>query len=143
MNLYLDSSAVVKRYILETHSAEVMNLINTSKIVITSIITRVEVTAALTKACRLKFISESELITTKGLFYEEWDNFVRLPINEQTVLKAGEIAVQYSLRAYDAVHLASAVIIESMIEGPVALCTFDESMKHAGRQLGFSVDLIE
>jgi predicted nucleic acid-binding protein len=56
---YLDASALVKRYVQEPGSEEVSRLIARARVVGTSAITRVEVTAALARAggsvpCRLR-----------------------------------------------------------------------------------------
>ena len=52
MFLYLDSSALVKRYIDEPHSEEVAHLMDETLAIGTSAISRVEVGAALARAAR-------------------------------------------------------------------------------------------
>ena len=52
MLLYLDSSALVKRYIDEAHSEAVARLLDETVAIATSAISRVEVGAALARAAR-------------------------------------------------------------------------------------------
>ena len=53
MILYLDASALVKRYVAERGSREVIGLTTAAEIVATSLISRAEVAAALARAVRL------------------------------------------------------------------------------------------
>jgi predicted nucleic acid-binding protein len=57
---YLDASALVKRYVQEPGSEEVSQLIARARVVGTSAITRVEVTAALARAALTAFQGEWE-----------------------------------------------------------------------------------
>ena len=60
MSLYLDASALVKRYIAEPGTSEVAKVIATSEIAGTSIISRTETVAALTKAVRTGTLTRAE-----------------------------------------------------------------------------------
>jgi hypothetical protein len=49
---------------------------------------------------------------------------------------ADTLAWEYGLRAYDAVHLASALPWQAAINEPVTLATFDRQMWHATTPAG-------
>jgi predicted nucleic acid-binding protein len=66
--LYLDASALVKRYIAEVGSEQVRGWITSADKVVTGLITRVEVAAANARAQRMKIIirDKSKLSSSAG-----------------------------------------------------------------------------
>ena len=60
MILYMDASALVKRYIAENSSERVNGWIGAAEMVVTGLITRVEVAAAIARAQRMKIIAPEE-----------------------------------------------------------------------------------
>jgi predicted nucleic acid-binding protein len=55
--VYLDASALVKRYVAETGSAEVEALIGAARATGTGVLSRAEVAAALAKAARVGLVT--------------------------------------------------------------------------------------
>jgi len=55
MILYLDTSALLKRYVAEPGSKDVISLIDLADAVGSSLLTRVEMASALTKAVRMNW----------------------------------------------------------------------------------------
>ncbi len=139
MILYLDSSALAKRYLAEAGSADVERLVATAERVGTSIITGVEVVAALSRARRQKLLDDRPAGRLRALFTSHWPSFVRLSLTERTVGRAGALAWELGLRGYDAVHLASALSWrESIAESPV-FATYDRALGNAARTQGLEV----
>ena len=64
---------------------------------------------------------------------ELWLEMDGIPLNEELALRAGELAEAYSLRGYDAVHLASA---EAIADPDTALVTADHDLASAAASLG-------
>ena len=60
MIVYLDASALVKRYITEAGSVEVEHLISQTQVAGTCLISRAEVAAAIAKAVRIKLLPRDE-----------------------------------------------------------------------------------
>ena len=52
---------------------------------------------------------------------------------------ADDLAWQYGLRGYDAMHLAAALLWQDGLEESVTLATFDRQLWQAGRQSGLAV----
>ncbi len=77
MILYLDASALVKRYIAEAGSAEVGRLIAQTDVVGTSVISRAEVAAALAKAVRVGLLSRDEAGAALQVFRAQWIDLSR------------------------------------------------------------------
>jgi uncharacterized protein len=131
--LYLDASALVKRYIQEIASQDVNTWIETADMVVTGLLTRVEVAAAIARAGRMKLITPNETLAALRQFRSEWESFHRLPITENTVVRGDGLAVEYNLRCYDATHLACALIWQETLGMPVTLASFDNQLNEAAR----------
>ena len=71
MILYLDASALVKRYVAEPGSAEVARIIAEAEIVGTSLITRAETAAALAKAVRMGVLTQEAAVSSLQVFRSE------------------------------------------------------------------------
>jgi predicted nucleic acid-binding protein len=131
--LYLDASALVKRYIREYASQDVNAWIEVADMVVTGLITRVEVAAAIARASRMKLITPDETLAALRQFRSEWESFHRLPITESTVARGDALAVEHDLRGYDAAHLACALIWQETLGMPVTLASFDGQLIAAAR----------
>ena len=133
MILYLDASALVKRYVQEKGSGDVNAWIDAAEMVVTGLVTRVEVAAAIARAGRMKLISAEETRAALRLFRAEWESFQRLPITENTVIRGDVLAVEHDLRGYDATHLACALLWQETLGMPVTLASFDGQLIEAAR----------
>lgn len=133
MILYLDASALVKRYIAEQGSQQVNIWIEAADLAATGLIARVEVAAAIGRARRMKMISNSGAQAALRQFRSEWESFLRLPITENIVARGDMLAYEHNLRGYDAAHLACALIWQETLNQPVALASFDRQLIEAAR----------
>jgi len=128
MIIYIDASALVKRYIAEAGSEEVKDLIAQAEVVGTGIISRAEVPAAISRAVRSNIITVTTGTSAIRSFEYDWENLVRLQIDNNIAAKAGAIAWKLGLRGYDAVHLASALFWGDMLGEQITLATFDKEL---------------
>jgi uncharacterized protein len=131
--LYLDASALVKRYIEEKASQDVNTWIETADMVVTGLLTRVEVAAAIARAGRMKLITPDETLAALRQFRSEWESFHRLPVTENTVVRGDFLAAEHNLRGYDATHLACALIWQETLGMPVTMASFDNQLIEAAR----------
>jgi predicted nucleic acid-binding protein len=138
MNLYLESSALVKRYIREKSSQDVNSWIEAADMVVTGLISRVEVAAAIARAGRMKLISPDEALAALHQFRSEWESFHRLPITENTVARGDSLAVEHDLRGYDATHLACALIWQETLGMPVTLASFNSHLIEAAKRVNMT-----
>jgi predicted nucleic acid-binding protein len=136
MIVYLDASALVKRYVAEANSLSVTALITKASAVGTAVISRAEVSAALGKATRMKALKHDEAASALQVFTADWENLIRLQITEVLIARAASLAWDHSLRGYDAVHLAAATFWQEMLGEPVVLATFDRQLWHGSSITG-------
>ena len=88
MIVYLDASALVKRYVAEAGSVAVEKLIDQAEALGTSVISRAEVSAAFAKAIRMKFVTRNAAATALKLFTADWTHFMRLQLTETLAARA-------------------------------------------------------
>ena len=136
MIVYLDASALIKRYVAETGSAAVGKLIDQAEALGTSVISRAEVSAAFGKAVRLKFVTRDAAASAMKQFAADWPHFVRLQLTETLAARAGSLAWEQGLRGYDAVHLATALVWHETLGQPVLVATFDRQLWQGAQATG-------
>ena len=139
MILYLDASALVKRYIIEPGSDQVNAWIAAADAVVTGLITRTEVAAAICRAGRMEMIDPTEVWQAVDHLRTEWESLERLPITEATVARGDLLACEYGLRGYDAVHLATAILWQESLGDPVTIATYDTQLRVAAKRMGMAV----
>src|SRR5262245_9407342 len=136
MILYLDASALVKRYVAEIGSAEIEQLLRQAAVVGTGLITRAEVSSALAKAVRVGILEAAEATAALNAFRSHWQDLVRVSLSEAVVARADVLAWQHGLRGHDAVHLATAVLGKKFLEKRSLL---RPSIGSFGQPLGWQV----
>jgi len=139
MILYLDDCALVKSYVEEPGSADTLTLINQADISGTAIVTRAGVAAGLAKARRRGALSQKEADEAIALFHQEWPQLVHVMASEVVVARADSLAWEYTLRGYDAVHLASALVWQETLASPITLATFDKALWKAAKAVNIDV----
>lgn len=136
MIVYLDASALVKRYVTEPGSKEVIALTVGAEVVATSLVSRAEVAAAFARAVRLGVLDTDGGRRAQRRFSQEWADLVRVPVTEALVARAEALAWDHGLRGYDAVQLAGALAWQDSIGRDVVLATFDRQLWEAAPRAG-------
>jgi predicted nucleic acid-binding protein len=136
--VYLDASALVKRYVAEAGSPEVGDLITSAAVVGTAVISRTEVSAALAKAVWVGVLRQEEGEAALQVFRAEWPNLARLQLIEVIAAQADVLAWTHGLRGYEAVHLATARFWQDSLGEPVTVATFDQELWEAGEPAGLA-----
>ena len=139
MIVYLDASALVKRYVAERGSRETAELCARADVVATSLVSRAEVAAALAKAVRVGIVEPDNGRKARRAFVNEWPDFAKVPVTEALVARAETLAWDAALRGYDAVQLASALTWQESVGAEITLATFDRQLWEAGKQVGMHV----
>ena len=107
---FLDSSALVKRYISETGSNWVCNLFDPSlgNQFFIAAIAGVEIVSAITRRAKNGGINIADAIAVRDQFKQDFQTeYQIIEISDKIINSAINIAESYALRGYDAVQLAS------------------------------------
>ncbi|GBC96221.1 Ribonuclease VapC49 [bacterium HR16] len=139
MILYLDASALVKCYVEEQGSHDVVRLIQASEIAGTGVLSRAEVVAAIARATRIGSISREDGELAIAAFEADWANLVRLQTTEAIIAQAARLAWQKGLRGYDAVHLACAMTWRDALQRPVTMVTYDRELWQGAQEEGLDL----
>lgn len=145
--VYLDTSALIKRYVSELGSAWITSVAfdAPSTTLITSRLTIAEVRSALARRRREMNIDAQTHVDAVAAFIEDCANrygFVEL---DSPVLElAGELLDRHPLRANDAVQLASAMLIDRALQdagiSPLTFLCVDERLISVAKVEGLSTD---
>lgn len=118
MILFCDSSALTKRYVVETGSAWVSTHADPSagNSIIVAEITRVEVAAALAASQRAATITPAERDDLVSLVLQHFDaEYTIIAVEPVVTSQAVVLTQRHRLRGYDAVQLAAALVANQQI----------------------------
>jgi uncharacterized protein len=132
---YFDTSAFVPLLIDETGTDLSSQLWETSDRKISSRLLYVETASALARAVRLKRLSQDAHQAALRTLDNLWRNIFVLDVDERLVERAAVLADRESLRAYDAVHCATA---ESVNEREMVVASGDGALLAACSRLGMT-----
>jgi predicted nucleic acid-binding protein len=146
-SFYFDSSALIKYYIIESGTIWVQNLIDGqlderwANTISTSALTWVEVISAFAKRHRMGDISTHLYKALTARFLQEARfRYGRLRVNDAVIDTAVELIQCHPLRAYDAVQLATALILNSALIAdkllPLTFVSADNVLCEAARAEG-------
>ena len=124
MTLYLDASALVKRYVEEPGSDLVVELMDRAKVY---------------KMCRVGFVETVGAVDRAGgvdgveAMKSDWSSVDVVEVDRVLADHAAALAVNHRLRALDALHLAAALTLAHDI--PIFV-TWDRDLHRAAREEG-------
>ena len=139
MILYLDTSALVKAYITEEFSHDVMSLMRNTDIISTHRIAFIEAQAAFARLNRECKLTDLELKTTKQAFVNDWENYLQIENTQALMEHAVDLAEAFALRAYDSVHLAAAAMLSRQSNQIIIFACFDQHLCKAAKVLGLQL----
>ncbi len=90
---------------------------------------------------RMKRLLEPEAARIRGAFEADWKDMTVITPTEPMVRRAGELAEQFSLRAYDSMHLSAAEMLLLSQVNPQFLrfACFDRNLNSAARSIGLGL----
>lgn len=139
MILYCDTSALIKRYVEEESTGDVDAVWDKAVEVATSVVAFAECMAAFYRKLKESVFSKPEYIQTVAEFKKEYPNLVLVPVTPGINLTVERLINKYSLRGFDAIHLASAIVIHKINKFNTVFACFDRNLNHAAKQEGLDV----
>jgi predicted nucleic acid-binding protein len=137
--LFFDTSALMKLYAQEPHSDWTRQQVTASSHCAVSQITWVEMCAAFALKERTAQITAVDAKLAMHRFKTEWSIYTRLALDSAVLNTAGDFAIQFGLRAYDSVQLATARVAHQQLGNNMAMCCFDNQLNGAAGKLGIPV----
>ena len=136
MIAYVDTSLVVRLLIDEPGSARAWAIWDEAEAAVSSLLVYPEARAALARAHREGRISRAEVRSAGEELERRVEAIHLLTITEPLARRAGDLAELEGLRAFDAVHLASALAIGGR---ELVFASFDRDLAAAARRNGLAV----
>jgi hypothetical protein len=144
---FIDSSALVKRYAIETGTGWVISLFRLAagNIIYVARIASVEVISALTRRMRGGSITPGDHAKALTRFRRACAGRFRIvEITAALIERANELAEKHALRGYDAVQLAAALTVNEVRLNagatPIILVSADDSLNTAAMIEGLAVE---
>lgn len=131
MSLYLDSSALLKRYIDEPDSSRYDAILDSDTVWLTCRLTWVEVWRNLGRR-----LAGPDASVARDAFRADWQRLAVVEIDAVLAEDAGRVADLTGSRSLDALHLAA---LERVGPSGIALVTADLRQAQAARTLGWTV----
>ena len=130
--LFLDTSALIKRYVEEEGTAFVLERMEEDQDWVVSSLAPAEAEITL---CRLGFEPTRDADRSRRLGVD-LERCLMVPVDRACLDRGAEIGCRYDLRTLDALHLAAA----DRLPRPFTILTFDKRQADAGRSMGLVVD---
>ena len=143
MNVYLDTSALVKLYLVEAGSERVKEVSENAPTVCTSILAYVEAHSAFARKYRARELSVSQFQETIRSLEADWGSYYIVKLDDLIVRTAASLVGTRALRALDALHLASAKAVKNSTGLEVLFIAADNRLIQAAKAEGLDVVLVE
>lgn len=139
MILYLDTSALVKAYVEEDHSHQVLENMKIATVSASHKVAYVEARAAFARLQREHVLNETEWESLKHEFVTDWNNYLQIGTTQALLEQASNLAEAFALRAYDSVHLAAAQMLSEDSKETLIFACYDRKLNQAAGLLGLSI----
>jgi predicted nucleic acid-binding protein len=129
--IYLDTSALIKRFVNEEGSPLVRSLVQGKEAVATAKIAYAEVYAGLTRKLREDNLPKAQYALACRQFESDWPAYLRVELEDDILLLARDLIQRRPLRGFDAVHLASALRLKLALGEAITFAAADERLLKA------------
>ena len=130
---YFDASALVKRYVREPGSVRVRRLLS-SDLSATSRLSAVEVASALMRRSREGAFADAERDRAFATLTADMAALLVVELTPEIVTRAHTLLQRHTLRAGDAIQLASCLFLRDQLGEPTVFVAFDERLSAAARR---------
>lgn len=135
MIVYADTSALVKLFLREDGSDDMLAVKESAEHVGSSAIAYAELRAAIAAATRDRRILPGQREDVLARLELLWSTIVEVPVDGALVRQAGGLAERLALRGYDAVHLASLLRLGN--PETIAFACWDADLRRAAQHVGY------
>ncbi len=140
---FLDTSALIKRYLNETGSTWIKSLIDLSSghVIVVSDLTAVEVFSTLARRKREGTIAAPDILILQTRFLADFgQEYLSVALEDIVLSRARDLLNHYPLRSLDAIQLASAAEASTTLGEPLIFISADRNLLSAASNEGFGID---
>ena len=136
MILYLDTSALVKKYFKEKNSSEVIKAWRSSFGIATSAVAYAELLAAIYRKASETRVRNTHIESVVRQFQEDWSSFIIVEVDNRLNETIHRVIVKHDLCGFDALHLAAALTIASAGVDNFFFACYNKRLRHAAQAEG-------
>jgi predicted nucleic acid-binding protein len=136
--IYLDASALAKRYVRETGSQTVRRLL-AEGVAATSRLTEVEVASAIARRAREGTLSTEQRDRLLAALTDDVPAMAVVELTSDVAAEARSLLLKHALRAGDSIQLASGLYLQRQLARPVRFVVYDDRLAAAARAEGLRV----
>jgi predicted nucleic acid-binding protein len=141
--IYLDTSALIKRFVIEVGSETVNDLVGNAPPVVTAKIAFAEVHAGLKRKHREGPLSGRDYALSIRQFEADWESYIRVDLRDEILRLARDLIRQHPLRGFDAIHLSSALSVKRVLGEDLAFGAADARLLRAAKSEGLTAINVE
>jgi predicted nucleic acid-binding protein len=130
---YLDSSALVKRYLKEDGSDIVISIIAGARVIATSKLAYPEILSAFMKKHRAGEIEQKPLEAIISQFEADWNKLFVVEFHDELLKTVRALIEKYPLHGADTVHLSSALWLEQATKTKLTFVASDVVLLNAAQ----------
>jgi predicted nucleic acid-binding protein len=139
MILYLDTSALLKRYFKEPYSDDVIARWKTATEIVTSSVAYAETMASFQRKKREASPGGEVFRKVVDAFRSDWQSFIRVEVTDDLNEYIDRAVAKHPLRGSDAIHLASALAVHEKIPEDFLFACFDHNLSQAAQMEGLEI----
>lgn len=136
MNLFFDTSALIKKYIIENGTDRVDELLNKADLIYVSTITEIETYSAFKRLLIEKAINENDYKVLKNEFRIDYQYYTHVGFDEFISINSKLMIDKYQLKTLDSIQLGTALLLKNEIDFFV-VC--DDKIIKSGKKEGLKI----
>jgi uncharacterized protein len=135
LNVFFDSSALAKRYVEESGSSRVQDILSSATSLTVSVLCISEIISALCRRRREQRLSQQQYRLAKQALFADLEDISVVNLTDPVIVRAVEILERWPLRSSDSIHVASAAEWSAQL-----FVSADERQCAAARAYGLQVE---
>ncbi|MEX2556215.1 MAG: type II toxin-antitoxin system VapC family toxin [Actinomycetota bacterium] len=137
---YVDSSVFVKLFDSREPGADAARRRIRASKPAASVLLLPEVMSALARKLRLRHLRPTAAARLRAEMEHDYSNVLKVQLTQSVLRETTRLLFSYPLRAGDAIHLASAVVLGRTRDEGIAFLTADEELAEAATSEGLEVE---
>ena len=142
-NYYVDTSALTKRYLVETGSSWVSGIADAAagNVIIVCDLTAVEFFSTLARRQREGTVTPTDALVLQTRFLADFENvYLSVPLEGIVLSRARDLLTRHPLRSLDSIQLACAIEAMNVLGETMTFVSADNNLLSAASGEGFSID---
>ena len=140
---YLDTSALIKRFVEEPGSPAVDDLVRARAPIASATIAYAEAYSGLARRHREGDLPAAGFARACEQFERDWIGYVKVHLNDDVLGTARHVIQRHALRGFDGIHLASALTLQHGWDDPVLVVGADQRLLRAAAAEGLATLNVE